>query len=144
MTPGVGGILQVPIGLAAIYGSTLDRARSVISTGNEFLDTQYGYILERARKIEALKKFDSQLVYANKYKISNPKLNATTAEDGSYRIEHLVSDAKYAVMAHKGDRYWFVWYQHSGDKRLDLAQDNEQGTKCGACIFPLGKTLHDF
>jgi len=63
---------------------------------------------------------------------------ASTNSDGKFKIDS-PSGKRMALIASKGDNYWFLWVKPDGPKAINLTNANSSSSGCGDCIFD-GKT----
>jgi len=67
-------------------------------------------------------------------KIPGAILKVSTNSDGKFKID-APTGKRAALVAFKGERYWFLWVTPKGAKNLNLTNGNSADTDCEICIF---------
>jgi len=108
-----------------------------ISKSSDAVESSRRDIEKLKKSIDGLKSGKNGAYYYSD-KVPEPILKVSTNSDGKFKIE-ASSEKRVALVASKGDNFWFIWVTPKGAKNLNLTNANSLDTNCDVCIFN-GKT----
>jgi hypothetical protein len=114
-----------------------DQANAQVTKSINAMHEIESRVAELNRSIEGLKNGkNGAFFYSNN--IPGALTKISTNSDGKYSFL-VESDKRVALVASKGQNYWFLWVAPKGSKTLNLSNTNANDINCDICVFD-GKT----
>ncbi len=114
------------------------KAGESMKKSSDAIDDSKREVEKLKQSIEGLKTGKNASFYYSD-KIPESIAKVSTSADGKFKIA-VPSEKRAALVAAKGDTYWFLWVSPKGAKNLNLTNSNSTDTNCDTCIFD-GKTI---